>query len=338
MIETLTASGVGPIAGYIALGRSLSRYINIHSYRKNFLVPSLLGTQPTDSSSFPYSLKWDGSGNTLVAATGDNAGVKVFTRSGSTFTSASVPSNIDAEYGDCAISSDGSYVAAVGSISGSNTGRIWHNASGTLTNLTSVGSFTSNSRSCAVSSDGSYVAFLGQSSPTFLRIKEKSGSGNSATYADMTLASQPSSGGSAGSTLSGLAFSPDDTYLAVSPENEAHQAIYKFNSGTGVYEKLASPFSGALPDSSVSGCTFSAQGDFLAIATTSKTFFYERTGDTFTSVANIASSGRGNFHPSGNWYITGAGAIYKKNSASSWTLAKSALQTSAGTAAFSPYI
>jgi hypothetical protein len=336
MIETLTASGFGPIAGYIALGQSTSRYINIHSYRKNILAPSLLGTQPTDATKATHSVKWDGGGNTLVAATEDNAGVKAFTRSGSTFTSASVPSNIDAEYGDCAISSDGSYVAAVGSFSGSNTGRIWHNASGTLTNLTSVGSFTSNSRSCAVSSDGSYVAFLGSSSPTFLRIKEKSGSGNSATYADMTLASQPSSGGSAGTSLSGLAFSPDDVYLAVSPTAKADQAIYKFNSGTGIYEKLASPFSGALPDDSVYGCAFSAQGDFLAIATSSKTFFYERTGDTFTSVANIASGYRGNFHPSGNWYITGRGAIYKKNSASSWTLVKSLGFYTA--AAFSPYI
>jgi WD40 repeat protein len=334
MIETLTGSGAGPIAGYIAFGRSDPRYINVYGYRKNFLLPSLLGSQPTDATQDIYSVAFSGNADALAVSSGNtSAGLRFFTRSGSTFTSQSVPSNISTNTGSAAISSDGNYVAAAGG----STGRIWHNASGTLTNLTSVGSFTSSTEVCAVSSDGSYVAFLAGSSPTFLRIKERSGSGNSATYADMTLASQPSSGTGALAN-GGLAFSPDDVYLAVSPATQANQAIYKFNSGTSVYEKLASPFSGALPDNLVYGCSFSAQGDFLAISTDSKTFFYERSGDTFTSVANIASGRIGNFHPSGNWYITGVGAIYKKNSASSWTLAKSALQTDGRAAAFSPNI
>ena len=92
-----------------------------------------------------------------------------------------------------------------------------------------------------------------------------------------------------------------------------------------------------MPDAGVEGCVFSAQGDFLAIATSSKTFFYERSGDTFTAVANVASGNRGNFHPSGNFYITGSGQIYKKNSASSWTAQGSAL-TAGNAAAFSPYV
>jgi hypothetical protein len=338
MIETLTGSGVGPIAGYIAFGRVLDRYINAYSYRKNFLLPTILGSQPTNTASRVHAVAWGPSANTLACASNDAAGVKVFTRSGSTFTAASVPSNINSTTGDCSISSDGNYLAAVGSSSGSNTGRIWHNASGTLTNLTSVGSFTDNSTACAVSSNGSYAAFLGGTSPTFLRIKVRSGSGNSATYSDMTLASQPTSGSVPGSLPAGLAFSPDDTYLAVCPTTETDQTVYKFNTGTTVYEKLASPFSGALPDDSVVGCAFSAQGDFLAIATTAKTFFYERSSDTFTSVANVTGGYRGNFHPTGNWYITGSGQIYKKNSASSWSAVGSALQTNGRAAAFSPYI
>jgi hypothetical protein len=338
MIYTKQGSGAGPIVGYIALGRLVTRYINAYSYRKNSLLPSLLGTQPTNSSTAVYAVSWSNSASNLVVATDDSAGVKFFTRSGSTLTAQSVPSNIDTAYGDCAISSDGTYVAAVGSNSGSNIGRIWHNASGTLTNLTSVGSFTSNSRACAISSNGSYAAFLASTSPTFLRIKVKAGSGNSASYSDMTLASQPSSGGSSGTTLSGLAFSPDDVYLAVCPTAQADQTVYKFNAGTSIYEKLSSPFVGSLPDDSVYGCAFSAQGDFLAIATDSKTFFYERSSDTFTSVANVSGGKRGNFHPSGNFYITGSGQIYKKNSASSWTAVGTALNTSAQAAAFSPYV
>lgn len=337
MIYTKLANAAGPIKGYIATGRFISRRLNVFSYRQNILRPTAIGTQPTDPAAFIYGVAWSNNGNYLAVASGDSAGMKFFSRSGSTLTAQTVPSNIDCEYGDVSISSDGSYVAALGTPISTTSGRIWHNSSGTLTNLTSVGSFTNNSRSCAVSSDGTYVAFLGATSPTFLRIKVKSGSGNSATYSDMTLADQPSSGGSSGTTLSGLAFSPDDVYLAVCPEDEAHQTIYKFNAGTSVYEKLASPFSGSLPDSSVKGCAFSAQGDFLAIATLTKTFFYERSSDTFTAVANVNSGERGNFHPSGNFYITGSGQIYKKNSASSWTAQGSAL-TAGATAAFSPYV
>lgn len=337
MISTLTSSSAGPTSGYIATGRSSLRYINVFSYRLRTLAPTLLTTQPTDSGSAAYGLDWNEYGNFLVVATDDTAGVKFFSRAGSVFTARTVPSNIDCSYGDAAISTDGVYVAAIASNSGSNTGRIWHNNAGTLTNLSTVGSFTSNSRSCAVSSNGSYVAFLGATSPTFLRIKVRAGSGNSATYSDMTLASQPSSGGSSGTSLSGLAFSPDDTYLAVSPTTQSHQTIYKFNSGTSLYEKLASPFVGALPDSSVFGCTFSAQGDFLAIATSSKTFFYERSGDTFTSVANVTGGNRGGFHPSGNFYITGSGQIYRKINATTWTAQGTALTAGIG-AAFSPYI
>jgi hypothetical protein len=336
MIETLTGSGAGPIAGYIALGRTTSRYINVYGYRKNFLVPALLGSQPTDASLPVYAVSWGPSANVLAVATDDSDGIKVFTRSASTLTAASVPSNIDARFGDCAISGNEDYIAASAS-GGSNTGRIWHNASGTLTNLTSVGSFTSGTGACAISSTGEHAAFLAQTSPTFLRIKKRSGSGNSATFADISLASQPSSGtGSGGS--GGLSFSPDDQYLAVSPNTQANQAIYKFNSGTSLYEKLTSPFSGSLPDAAVAGCSFSAQGDFLAIATNSKTFFYERSSDTFTATANVTGGYRGNFHPSGNWYITGSGQIYKKNSASSWTAVGTAINTSAQAAAFSPYV
>jgi hypothetical protein len=337
MISTLTSSSAGPVSGYIATGGSSSRHINVFSYRSRILAPTFLPAQPTDSTNGVWGLAWNEYGNFLVVATADSQGVKFFSRSGSAFTASSVPSNINCQYGDAAISTNGSYVAAIASFSGSNNGRIWHNNAGTLTNLTTVGSFTSNSRSCAVSSNGSYVAFLGSTSPTFLRIKVRAGSGNSATYSDMAIASQPSSGGSAGTTLSGLAFSPDDTYLAVSPTTQSHQTVYKFNSGTSLYEQLASPFVGALPDNSVFGCAFSAQGDFLAIATFSKTFFYLRSGDTFTRVANVTGGGRGGFHPSGNFYITGSGQIYRKVNATTWTAQGTAI-TAGNAAAFSPYI
>ena len=258
-------------------------------------------------------------------------------------TQETVPSNIttSGQDGDAAISADGQYLAyATGLTAAGSLGRIYHNNAGTLTNLTSIGDITSNSRACAVSSDGTYVAFLGQTSPTFLRIKVRSGSGATATYSNMTLASQPSSGASSGSSLAGLAFSPDDVYLAVSPTNQADQTVYKFNSSTSVYEKLDSPFSGTAPDSSVFGCTFDPSGAVLAIASSVKTFFYNRTGDAFAHAATISDTGdgdRGGFHPSGNFYITGGGRIYRKGAtAASWTFVTSV--TAGDCAAFSPYV
>jgi Tol biopolymer transport system component len=233
---------------------------------------------------------------------------------------------------DCAISSNGEFIAFRSWEGVNPENRVFHNNNGTLTNL-NIGTSVAIG-SCAVSSTGQYVAFL-NSSGTLLQIKIRSGSGNSSTFStDMVLASQPASGGG---TNSGLAFSPDDTYLAVSPANRVHQTIYKFNSGTSLYEQLASPFVGALPDNSVDGCAFSAQGDFLAIATSSKTFFYERSGDTFTSVANVTGGRRGGFHPSGNFYITGSGQIYRKVNATTWTAQGTAI-TAGNAAAFSPYI
>jgi WD40 repeat protein len=330
MVSTLTGNSAGPTAGYIATGRSSSRYLNVSSTRKNILAVRSIVTQPTDSASTIYAVAF--SADYLAAASDDAAGLKFYSRSGGTFTAESVPSNIDCDYGDCSISADGLYVAAGSSTAG---GDVWHNASGTLTNL-SIGTTGSNSRACAVSSDGQYVAFLSGAAGSFLRIKERSGSGSTATYADMTLASQPTSGASGGTALAGLSFSPDNTYLAVSPSNQSNQTVYKLNTGTGIYEKLASPFSGTAPDSSVSGCCFSAQGDMLAICTSGKTFMYSRSADTFTYEATLTGGERGGFHPSGNYYIDGSGKIFKKNSASSWTNIQTV--TAGECAAFSPAI
>jgi hypothetical protein len=187
-----------------------------------------------------------------------------------------------------------------------------------------------------MSSDGKYAAFLSSTSGSFLIIKERSGSGSTATYANMTLASQPTSGASLGTALGGLAFSPDSTYLAVSPITQTNQTVYKLNTGTGIYEKLSSPFSGTAPDDSVRGCSFSAQGDMLAICTGSDTFLYSRSGDTFTYAATLSGGERGGFHPSGNHYIDGSGKIFRKNSASSWTNIQNI--TAGNCAAFSPAI
>jgi hypothetical protein len=345
MIYTKTGSGVGPIAGYIVTLATVAvpRFFNIYSYRKNALTRSLLSSQPADvagqNGGPSPCLAWSNNANYLVFtfnSGGTSTGLRFYSRSGSTFTSQTVPSNFNTQTGSpsCDISSDGAFVVAASGISSVNP-RIYYNASGTLTILTSVGSFNNQTYGCAVSSDGTYAAFLGATSgsSTCLRIKKRSGAGNSSTYADISLASQPTTQGTGH-----LDFSPDNTYLAVCGNDQNHQDIYKFNSSTELYEKLASPFSGALPDNSVVGCAFSAQGDFLAIATSFKTFFYERSGDTFISVGNVTGGRKGNFHPSGNWYITGSSQIYRKNSATSWTALGSVFSVYEQAAAFSPYI
>ncbi len=309
MISTLTGSGTGPISGYIAQGRNRSRFLNLYSYRKNTLLPSLLGKQPTDATDDVQSVRWSNGGTFLVLST--FVGLRAFSRTGAAFTSLTIPSNFNTIYGDAAISADGSYIASVGNTS--PYGRIWFNNAGTLSALTNIGTVDTVTRAVALTSNGSHAAFLGGTSPTFLRIKVRSGSGNSAIFTDMTLASQPASGASGSSFIGGLAFSPDNTYLAVSPNAATSQTIYKWDAATSTYERLATPFVGALPDSTVYGCAWSADGDSLAIATHSKTFFYERSGDTFTSVFNVNGGYRGNFHPSGNFYVTGNGSIFRKN-------------------------
>jgi hypothetical protein len=315
------------------------RLLNVFAGRKNILAPTAVATQPTDATNSVLAVAWS-AGYLAVKPTNS---LLFYSRSGGVLTQQTVPSNITAinQYGDAAISADGEYVAYVtGLTTAGSLGRIYHNNAGTLTNLTSIGTITSNSRACAVSSDGTYVALLGGTSPTFLRIKVRSGSGATATYSDMTLASQPTSGTAAGTTLAGLAFSPDDVYLAVSPDDESHQTVYKFNAGTSVYEKLASPFSGTAPDDNVVGCAFDPAGLVLAIATAAKTFFYIRTGDSFAHAATISGSlagGRGGFHPSGNFYITGNGRIYRKGAtAADWTIVTTV--TGLYAAAFSPAI
>lgn len=336
MIYTKSGGGAGPVVGYIACGDASFNFLKIFSYRKNTLVPRSLTSQPSGSAPQTYSVGWSENGNFLAVATNDTSAVKLYSRSGETFTSIAVPSNVAGQNGRSAISNDGTFIAATWPQSPTNSSiseaRIWHNNAGTLGSINSIGSVSAGSGSCAVSSSGQYIAFLAQSSP-YLRIKIRSGVGNSASFSDMTLAAQPTSG-SAG----GVAFSPDNAFLAVCPANQNHATVYKFNSLTSVYEQLAAPFVGALPDGFVAACSFNAQGDFLAIATSNKTFFYERINDTFTSVANVSGGGAGNFHPSGNFYITGNSQIYRKVSASSWTALGSTLQAGSDACAFSPYI
>lgn len=334
MISTLTGNSAGPIAGYIATGRSSSRRLNVFSVRKNALAANSIGTQPTDASVEVFGVAF--SANYLAAVNGSSASggaFQFFSRSGSTFSSVTVPENINCDNGHCAISADGVYTSAASSVSG---GRIWHNGAGTLTRLSSVGTIDSNSRATAVSSDGKYVAFLSSTAASRLRIKERSGSGSTATYADMTLAAQPASGATSGTSLCGLGFSPDDVYLAVAPTNAANMTVYKLNSGTGIYEKLASPWSGTTPTDNLAGCVFDPSGNMLAVSTDTQTFLYSRSSDTFTYETTLAAGGRGGFHPSGNHYICGNGRIFRKNSPSSWTQLQ--LLTGGECAAFSPYI
>jgi WD40 repeat protein len=176
----------------------------------------------------------------------------------------------------------------------------------------------------------------------FLRIKIRANSGASSTYSNLTVASAPSSGAVKDTARNGaLAFSPDNTYLAVCPQKGTDSCIYKFNSSTQLYEKLASPFIGNLPSKFMNSSywtnhvTWSADGNLLAIADSNNnsgsfedgtTYIYERIGDTFTERASLPYGQRGNFDPSGQFYITGGsrnaqgGRIYKRGSTlTSWT-------------------
>lgn len=335
MVEIFGVNGFGPVNSFVATGRDASRHLNVSSARQNGLLIQALATQPTDASSDVDAVAL--SKDYLVAASDDAAGVKFFSRSGSVFTAQSVPSNFDCANGGCAISANGEFVAAISNLSG-GAGAIWHNGSGTLTAL-SIGAAVGRGGSCAVSSDGTYVAFILGASP-YLVVKTRSGSGSTATYSSMTIADLPSSGAaSLGNQGGAVSFSPDDTYLAVVPWAAATAPrIYKFNAGTSVYENLASPFSGSLPDDNKLGCCFNQQGDMLAIAEGigDETYLYSRSSDTFTHEATITGREQGAFSPDGNYYLCGSGQIYKKNSVSNWTLQTTI--TGGNGAAWSPSI
>jgi len=323
----------------IAAGRTASRYLNIYTTRKTRLLPTLLTNQPpTDAKGEINKVEWSTNGDYLVASSYNaSAGCYAYKRTGYTFAPMTVTSNRD--YGvDCSISANGEILAyrTAQASTGTSDNRVFHNANGTLT-LLNIGTTTPNG-ACAVSSDGKYVALLNTVAP-FLEIRIRSGSGNASAYTtSMVLAAQPLVGSS--NRTSALAFSPDDTYLCVVPYVSGYQKIYKLDTTTNVYVQLAAPFSGTNPIGTMYGAAWSSDGTLLAISSNNtQTLIYQRSGDAFTSVATLTGGYRGGFHPSGEYYITGSGQVYKKGStATSWTAQGSTVNSSMQASGFSPYL
>jgi WD40 repeat protein len=85
----------------------------------------------------------------------------------------------------------------------------------------------------------------------------------------------------------GVAFSPDDNYLAFSYTSAPYTIIYKKNRDT--FTKIGQP--DIAPTGSAEGISFSFGGTYLAVAHQTLPFItiYKRDGDTFTKLTNPAT-------------------------------------------------
>lgn len=316
MISTLTGSGSGPISGYIAHanlttsstveGRS---YLSIFTYRKNVLAPAMIANPTPDFSQRLSYLAFSNNANYLLASTGSGSGtnhLKIFSRSGNTFTSLSIPGlTSNQQYNSASISSSGEYFAA--------GPHVWHNNSGSLTKLTTTGV----SNYAAISPDGSFLASYAYVNPNYvIVISKRSGSGNAATYATHQNIALTSS-----RNPRVLQFSKTGNYLAVGFNQAPLFSIYKYNSATDQWDALNQPPSGGtMPASEPSAVFWALDDSLVGVSTSSQSLIYERSGDSFIHRATIADSSGylGGFHPSNNYFITGGGNIYRKITNSNW--------------------
>ena len=324
MISTRTGSGAGPIAGCIAQGRTLAPRLQLYAYRKQALSLAARGSLGGHNNRVE-SVRWSADGSYVVSSA--RGEIVVYQRTGANFSPVVIPANLSpASYsGDCAISADGSTIAACGV-----RGSIWGNNAGTFSVLGDGDELAPATRAVALTSNGSHAAFLGADAP-YLRIWARSGSGGG--YNAIPLASQPEFGAtSVFVTQSGLAFSPDNTYLAVVPYIIGAQKIYKW-SLAGTYEQLAASFDSL---DACEGCAWSPDGAWLALASSAQTYFSSRNGDVFTAGSVVTGGYRGNFHPSNNYYVCGTGQVYRKTS-NAWVLSTQIdISAYSAAAAFSP--
>lgn len=329
MLATRTGSGSGPISGYIAhanwTANSFNRtYLSIFSYRKNVLSPAIIANPTPDFSAAIRYIQFSDNANYLLAATGSGPGtnyLKLFSRSGNTFTSLTIPGLTTGTYNSATITPSGEYFTA-----GAN---VWNNNAGSLTKLTAtgVGNFA------AISPDGSFLASYGYVSQNYvIVISKRTGSGNAATYAthqNIVLTSSRSP--------FVFRFSNTGNYLAVAFNAAPFFSIYKYNSSTNQWDELNQPPSGGTMPSGTPSAVFWALDDSLVGASTSnQSLIYERSGDSFIHRATIADSYsyQGGFHPSNKYLITGGGNIYRKISISNWQFFKTVNASSSTYPAF----
>jgi len=332
MISTLTGAGAGPVNGYLARGEGISIGLKLYSRRKNALAITAIAG-PSLTTSDLYKPAFSDNANYLVVPSGtvSSVGLRIYQRSGSTFSALSIPGgSLNTTFSRVSISSSGEYFVA-------NT-RVYHNNAGSITFLETV-----SADILSISPSGEYLAgFVSPGSPAVvsLQIHKRSGSGNSATYPvhqTITLTG-------ATYNVQAVAFSHDGTYIAAvfSLSSGRVTRVYKYNAGTDNYDDLSQPPSGGTQidaDTDINGIAWSPDSSMLAVATTAKTFFYEKSSDTFTYRAALSGSGdgfAGSWHPSGNYYITGDGRLYRKVSPSSYTFLQQVGGNNGRAATFSP--
>jgi hypothetical protein len=313
MIATKTGSNAGPIAGFIAHANLNSPYIRLITYRKNLLTPAVLSNQPNLDLGWlaTAGFEFSNNANFLVAGAANNVAnsLRVYSRSGTIFTALTVPNWTSSNVAySVSITPSGEYI--------STTNRIYHNNAGSLTSLSRPSGLSAEKN--ALSPNGLFLATINTSSPYGIQILKRSGSGNSASFANHQLISF---GNGPFNRYPAFQFSKSGDYLAASTIDATRLLIYKYNSSTDQFDALNQPPTGGIqPDATIEHIAWAFDDSFVAASTTSKAFLYERSGDSFTHRITITNSFNysGGFHPSGNFFITGNGNIYRKITASNW--------------------
>jgi hypothetical protein len=333
MIATKTGSNAGPIAGFIAHGNwtPSPKYIRLLTYRKNLLFPVVLNNQPNEdiNSEARGGFEFSDNADFLVAgssATGVNS-FRVYSRSGITFTALTVPgwTSNDRSF-SVSITPSGEYI--------STSNKIYHNNSGSLALLTgAAGAYN------ALSPNGLFLAKNDIPTTTYgIQIMKRSGFGNSASFANHQFISLSTN---SNASPQALRFSRNGEYLAVGNNLAPRLRIYKYNPGTDQFDPLNQPPSGGVqPTPEVLHIAWAFDDSFVSATAPNSSFLYERSGDSFTHRATITNSYNygGGFHPSGNFFITGGGNIYRKITASNWQYMSSvnSFPTSPGTPSVFP--
>jgi Tol biopolymer transport system component len=291
-VETDTAQTITyvpvkyPLAGYRSyVARTITAVLRQDQWGK-YLVPLFRWHKPVRLSppavlpgSSTFETSWSPDGRMLAVAHTGTPPLKIYERSGTTFTKLADPASALSAGSTIAFSPDGRFLAEGG---GASVFLIIYERSGTtFTKLADPASMPGQGvNGLAWSPDGRFLAVAHTTNVTIrITIYDRTGT----TFTKVTNpATQPT--GSA----AGCCWSPDGRFLAVSHATTPFITIYERTDTT--FTKLTDP--GSLPAGNGSGgIAFSPDGRFLAMGHSTTPFItiYERSGNTFTKLPNPAT-------------------------------------------------
>lgn len=229
------------------------------------------------------SLAFSDDGVYIVGATNGSAEpVFVYKRSGDVLTKLSAPANLPAvaPSGLISISGDATYIAASFGNSSPYV-EVYKRSGDTFPTKATVSTTATNVTTTAFSKDSTYLALLRNNAP-FVEVHKRSGD---------VFTKLPDFSELPAISASGVAFSPDGTYLVVAALSSTTRNIFVYKRSGDVFTLLPDDISIPQPLTPV----FSPDGNYMAIRSLTAPFVvvFRRNGDTFTrleSSMNAASN------------------------------------------------